>query len=76
VHLIDVDDVSTQPAQRILGLLVYPYPARITERLTLAPIETDLGRYQDFVPPDLCERLADDFFRTTETVDRCPYRSA
>jgi hypothetical protein len=28
VHLIDVDGVGTQPAQRILDLLVYPHLAQ------------------------------------------------
>src|SRR5258707_7951157 len=70
VHLIDVDNVSTQPAQRILDLLVDPRPAAVAERLALAPIKTDLGGDQDFVPPNFLKRPADDFFRMTETVDR------
>jgi hypothetical protein len=58
VHLINVDDVRTQPAQRILDLLVCPHLTRITQRLTLAPIETDLGgeekhwRQPDLSNPD------------------------
>jgi len=70
VHLIDVDNVSTQPAQRILDLLVDPSPA--AERLTVAPIKTDLGSDQGLVPPNFLKCPADDFFRMTEIVDRRP----
>jgi hypothetical protein len=61
---------SSWAAQRILDLLVDPRPAAIAERLAVAPIKTDLGGDQGFVPPNFLKRPADDFFRMTETVDR------
>jgi hypothetical protein len=57
--------------KRILDLFANARLAGIAERLTVLPVETDLGRDQDaLAPPTLGQRLAHDLLRAAETIDR------
>ena len=71
MHLIDVDEVGAQAAQRILDFVVDAGAAGVAERLAVLPVEPDFRRDNGAVTPAAFgERLADDFLGLAESVDR------
>src|SRR4029079_14351862 len=72
MHLIDVDVVGPQPAQRVLALAHDSLAARIAKNLTVTPFQPDLGG-DDRARAQTCPRdcLADNFFGATETINGC-----
>src|SRR5258705_9542484 len=71
VHLVEIDDVGLQTAQGILGFLDDPRLARVTKRLSVLPVESDLGGDEHALASTANgQSLADDFFRTPEAIYR------
>jgi hypothetical protein len=71
MHLVDVDDVGAEPAQRIVDLAENPGAGAVAERLLVCvPAQPALRRQHDLLPATAVgERLADDFLRSAEPVD-------
>ena len=71
MDLIQIDDVGLQTAQGILGFLDDPRLAGVTKRLSVLPVESNLGGDEcTLAPAAHGQRLTDDFLRTPEAVDR------
>src|SRR6266851_1554888 len=71
MDLIQIDDIGLQTAQGILGFLDDPRLAGVTKRLSVLPVESDLGGDERaLAPATRGQRLTDDFLRTPEAVDR------
>src|SRR5881398_2094268 len=51
VHLVEIDYVGLQTAQGILGFLDDPRLARVTKRLSVFPVESDLGGDEHALAP-------------------------
>ena len=66
MHLIEIDDISAQPAQRILDLLSNAGRASVAIDSAAFPGQPDLGGDGHVVSQRTFERLADDLLRTAE----------
>jgi hypothetical protein len=71
VDLVDVDIVGSQPPQRVLNLGKNPPACRVANDFSAAPFKSDF-RCNVYLAAQVAfgDRLADDFFRTTEPVRR------
>ena len=71
MDLVDVDHVGLKPFERRLDFLEDATRAGVAQRLTSAPVQADLGREDRAIPQaTFCQRLADNFFRSAEAIDR------
>ena len=51
MHLVEIDDVGSQTAQGVLCFLDDPCLARVTKRLSVFPVESDLGGDEHTLAP-------------------------
>ncbi len=71
MDLIQVDHVGLQSAQGTLGFLDDPRLAGVAKRLSVLPVESNLGGDERALASAARgQRLTDDFLRTPEAVDR------
>ena len=71
MHLIDIDAVGPQPAQRVLDLPQDPRAAGVASDLAVLPFQADLGGDDHVLAQAaLGKRLADDLLGAAEAVDR------
>ncbi len=70
MHLINVDDIGLQPAQRILELLPKLLRRGVAKNLAAAPVEPRLGGDHGLSAPAAGQSLADDFLGLAEAIDR------
>ena len=69
MHLVDIDVIRSKPAQRIVDLPHDPFAARIAKDLAISPFKPNLRGDDHARALVLSDCLADDFFRTAETID-------
>ncbi len=71
MDLIDVDDIGAQAAQQILDLFADARLAGIAKWLAIFPVDPNFGGDDDVLSLSAFrKRLADDFFRMAEAIDR------